>query len=273
MALIKEIEFVFENCETCTVKENAIGDFEISGIETINRRVACNAIDKYQVAKHVKMELFHEGEFALHSFDEPECDSKKVIERIMKYNDITSVCVTFDNGSAEEYLVDYDTGEDEEELGAANLNQHTYLSRLGNLYLVIDKDTFVEQCFDMVDINDEEQMNLKKDLLDIGIKDEPEHPYNEDSLPDFYRYVYLNDATKGSLAMRVPDPDCCWKFVFDKESEPVHFPKTWQYVRSNICTMLDKEDTKLSQIRAEHFAKASAKQDKMRRKESEAHDA
>ena len=52
-------------------------------------------------------------------------------------------------------------------LGANNLNQHTYISNLGNLYLVISEKNTIEDYWDICEINDEKFMRFKFSMHDI----------------------------------------------------------------------------------------------------------
>ena len=79
-------------------------------------------------------------------------------------------------------------------------------------------------------------------MYDIWIKEEIEHEYSENSIPELYRFVYLYDDNNCSLAIRVYDEENEWKFVFDKDSEIIHFPTKWIYPKSNIEEFLNENN-------------------------------
>lgn len=118
MSTIKTIELILENCETIDVT-NAVGDFQLNDIHVSVHRIASNCIAKVLLAKNVFIQLYKDGEFNPHLFD----DKLTPIERLKTYRDITSVVVTYVDGTEETYAVDYDEGEEEGLLGAENINQ------------------------------------------------------------------------------------------------------------------------------------------------------
>jgi hypothetical protein len=158
---IKSIEFIFENCECFTIDAKYFGVFEMSDIQTKIGRIAVNSIAKFTCANHVAMEIFSEADDKYNFYNE-EMASK--LERIRKHSDITSICLTYDDETEEIYYVNY-KDETEGELGTPNVYQKTYLSKSGNLYLVISENNNIEDVFDMTELNDKTTMNLNKKMI------------------------------------------------------------------------------------------------------------
>ena len=228
---LKELEITFENCEYMTIPRNIIGTFRIDGIHDVVSRLAINSICKYKVADTVVMELYKEGDTEYFPFG--SLDEITKFDRLTMYHDITRITVKYKDNTEETFIVKY---EDESETpGADNAYQKTYTSNLGNLYIVIDKNP-LDHWFAMEYINDSEQMDFEKDMLDIGIDEPQMQNYADYNLPDMYRYVYLfDDDGHDCLAMRVYDKDSDWKFVYDPDStNHIHCPIQWMYPDSKM---------------------------------------
>lgn len=141
---IKELTLIFENCEFITIDGKYVGGFELDGIKTRIARIACNSVDKFDVANSIAVEIHKDADKPYMSFGE---EHSSVFERIHEYSDITSIEFTLTNeyegeGVDEQtyqYYVNW-TGESEYE----NTAQSTFVSDSGNLYLIIadGKDVF-----------------------------------------------------------------------------------------------------------------------------------
>lgn len=163
MKNVTKVRIEFENCEDVTIPIQCFGDFYLGDIETRVRRVACNSICQYPIAHEVYFELFAEANTMSSEYPEGFWDTN-VLERIQVFDDITHLTLYFDDNSpAETYAVDYD--DESPALGARNLNQKTYLSDLGNLYVVIQKGKDIKDHFTDFVINDEESIAFKKRII------------------------------------------------------------------------------------------------------------
>lgn len=158
---IKSVEFIFENCEAFNVEAKCFGVLEISDIQTKIGRIAVNSISKFTCANYVAMEIFSEADGKYDFYGE---EMKSKLERIQKYQDITSICFTYDDETKETYYVNY-KDETEGALGAPNVYQKTYLSTLGNLYLVISENDNIADVFDMDEINNKETVDFNKKMI------------------------------------------------------------------------------------------------------------
>lgn len=160
MKTVKEIKIIFENCESFTLQPEDVGQFQLSGITPMIQRIGCNCVAEIQLVKHVEMELFKEANMYYHFWDE---EPRKKFDRLMNWNDITGITLTYDDDSKLELYVSYKDAYDG--LGADNLNQHVYESSLGNLYIVVDETKTIEDCFQMSLIENEDEMSFMRDMV------------------------------------------------------------------------------------------------------------
>lgn len=158
---VKSIDIVLENCEVYTFHREDIGDFEISDIREKIFRCACNAINKYKTAYFVNIELFDTSRFQTTTFDEN--NKTDTFKRILEGNDITQIHIHYEDDTEEQYLVDYN--DLNEALGAPNKNQKSYISDLGNLYVVISEKEQFEDVFNKEKINDKDVVNFHKEMI------------------------------------------------------------------------------------------------------------
>ena len=229
---VKSIELGFENCEVIEFPRNVLGDVHFDNFSFQIKRVASNSISKVEFVDTVVLEIYKEGntEYAPFGFED---EKTAKFERITHYNDITSITICYEDDSEEFYWVDYHTINDN--LGEESDYQKTYLSDLGNLYLVIDKEKGIEDFFDKETINDKDAVSFTKEMYDIGI--EPQYPqnYSKDNLPDMYRYVYLEEGLNQVLAVRVYDNNTGWRYIYENsDREIVDVPEKFIYPTSKI---------------------------------------
>lgn len=245
---LKSISFYFENCEGLSFPANVIGDFETGPFQTKFKRIG-NMISRVEYVDKIFIELFRDGNIPYITSYGEEKPAK--FERLLEYSDIVSIDLEFYDGSKASFYVEYDA--ENEDLGDNNKNQKSMINDYGNLYILIDKDEndivkYIEKINkpSMRFFKDEEAMlNSKHSNYEIGITPEFTHPYSINSLPDLYRYVYLNfdDIKLGihrqSLACRVYDKNENWKFIYPKDNYPIPLPTSWEYVKSNAAESID----------------------------------
>lgn len=163
---LKSITFGFENCEIITIEGKYVCQFLVDNFHTYFSRVACNAIEKVDIAETFAIEIAALADGPYNPFGRVEWGSTK-FKRFLAYNDITSIQFTlYDDDGENEQTYYYWTkwvGDNEE----INDGQYTYLSNLGNLYIVISKDKKFEDFFDKETINDEDAVNLHFDMCDV----------------------------------------------------------------------------------------------------------
>jgi len=166
MKIIKAIELQFENCEGLRLGINVFGYVYLGKIKTEIVRIACNAIVEQDFANEIALEIYSEAE-KLGEWVPSWSNYAPKLRRIMDYNDITHIRILYEDGTEHTYQVDY--REESEALGAPNLNQNTYLSSLGNLYITISKDNNIEDYFPRKYTEDVELVEFNKKMYDIGV--------------------------------------------------------------------------------------------------------
>ena len=158
---IKEIEFVFENCEVINFKPEELGEFHIGNIKECVNRVACNSIAQSKVADDIVIEIFKKAQFkpsVMESGKNIDC-----FKRISDFHDITHFNLIYTDNT-EDYIsvVWEDVGNNDE----MNAYQGEMYSDLDNFYIIISSDKTKEfkDYFDMEEINDKAAMEFKEDM-------------------------------------------------------------------------------------------------------------
>ena len=184
---LKYIEFVFENCDSIKIEGKYIGDFLVDNLETSIKRIACNSIKKMDVANTVVIEIHKDANKERYQFDQNHIKNFKqmTFDRFKEYEDITCIQFELEEDYVEEgqvprreyhdYYVDW-TGDSE----YTNNAQKTYLSKEGNLYIVIADGKNIEDFFVLEEIEDEGYMDFHFSMCDVG---------DEYSDPDRYKNV------------------------------------------------------------------------------------
>lgn len=149
MKFIKGIELVLENCDTITIDSEYIGAIFLDDIKRDIWRCATNAIMDAETADHFAIEIFKEvGNY--NSWLENE--DMSVFDRLTAWQDITSVIVNYNNDEQETFFVHYD---DNNIFCGNNKYQKSYISAVGNLYIVVSKSKNIEDYFEKEYIDDE----------------------------------------------------------------------------------------------------------------------
>ena len=99
----------------------------------------------------------------------------KILSQIIPLfpTDITSIELTLVDENNKETIYQYYVSYEEKEpdkLGSPNIYQSSYISNLGNLYILIDKNKKIDEVIDYNVINDEKNMDFHFTMLDIGEK-------------------------------------------------------------------------------------------------------
>lgn len=172
MRNLQSIEFQFENCEFFGFDAKYIGAFYLGDIRHEISRIACNAICDMDVAYEFCAEIYAEGDGEYRLWR----DETTKFDRILAYDDITSVILKYDDDTEEELYLDYKEAEGEGGmLGADNVNQSSKKSSLGNLYIVVHSYETVDSKFPDSEIEDADKIDFEKEM--IGVND-PE-PFSE----------------------------------------------------------------------------------------------
>lgn len=144
MTKVKEIELVLENCEYIKVPTKHLANLIIEDIDISIRRNAINSIDKLQTANSILIEIIKpETIKTLGLFNEDDEESLSCSKRLIQHEDITSVEVIYDDGSKEEFFVDWNW--DNEYI---NSYQDTQLANNGHLHVLINRKKSLKEYLD-----------------------------------------------------------------------------------------------------------------------------
>lgn len=176
MSRLKSITFVLENCERITISGKYVGYFLVDDIKTSFLRMAANWIDKQEIAKTFVIEIHKDAN--KHNYDSFGFvhSNTTVFDRLNKYADITHICFVLEKESvdnvenevAHEETYCYSVDWISEEPFYINKAQKNYISKCGNMYIVIAEDAEIGDYFDLEEINDQEAMDLHFDMCDVG---------------------------------------------------------------------------------------------------------
>ena len=135
MKNIKAIEFVFENCECITVDSKYIGDLLIEGFETKVRKFGVkDAIREYTSCERIDLIIYKDGNLTVESYG----DKYSVFDRILNWNDITSIYLKYEDDTEQEIFVPWDDENDYYNV-CNNKAQSSFVSE-EHLYITINKD-------------------------------------------------------------------------------------------------------------------------------------
>lgn len=130
MKKIKAIEFVFENLECLTVDSKYIGDFSMEGFETKIMGAGVCTIREYTTCEKIDLVIYKDANITVESYG----DKYKVFDRILSWNDITIICLKYEDDIEREIYVPW-----EGENNYSNKAQSSFISD-EHLYLTINKD-------------------------------------------------------------------------------------------------------------------------------------
>lgn len=147
----------------------------VDDLKTSIKRIASNSIEKMDSANIVAIEIHKDANKERYAFGQNHIEDFKemTFDRFKKYGDITSIQFELEEDYVKErgeprreYYDYYITwfGDSEYE----NEAQKIYLSKSGNLYIVIADKKNIEDFFCLEDIEDEEYMDFHFDMLDVG---------------------------------------------------------------------------------------------------------
>src|SRR5699024_5109648 len=116
----------------------------IEDIDTSVRRIAINSIDKQQSANSIYLQIIKpETIKTLGLFDETVEESLSCSKRLIEHEDITSVEVIYDDGSKEEFFVDWNWDKE-----YVNSYQDTQLANNGHLHVLINRKKSLKEFLD-----------------------------------------------------------------------------------------------------------------------------
>lgn len=171
---LKSITFILENCDYITIDGKYIGDFLVEDIHTSIRRIACNSIEKVVSANTIAIEIHKDANKIRKQFagisDLPDSFAQMTFDTLKCYNDITQIefeLVDEDeldvSGEVYNYYTDWTGNSD-----YVNEAQKSYISKDGNLYIVIADGKQIEDFFDKEDIDNRNYMDFHFSMYDVG---------------------------------------------------------------------------------------------------------
>lgn len=183
---LKNIEFVFENCDVLTIDGKYIGYFLVDDLKTKFARMACNCIGKMEKANIIAIEIHKDANKERYEFGQSQIDEfKQMAFDRFKGNDITSIEFELEEQYVDDgqtphiehysYYVDW-VGDND----YVNEAQSTYISNDGHLYLVIAENKSIEDFFNLKEINDSEYIDYCFDMCDVGDKYSNPDRYNSE---------------------------------------------------------------------------------------------
>lgn len=168
---LKEITFVFENCDYITIDGKYVGHFIVDDIKTSFARMACNYIGKCESTDTFVIEIHKDAnkercELGIEEYKQMTFDR-------FKMGDITSIEFVLEEKKYQYYVnwVGYSD--------YVNDAQSTYISEDNNLYVVIAKNKEIEDFFDLEEIDDGDYMDFYFDMNDVGDEYGNPNRYNE----------------------------------------------------------------------------------------------
>ena len=148
MRLVEKIDVIFEDGDILTISDENVGDMVISSVKKEIRRLAAKEIAEMYYAEKIAFEVFESANALYLPFGHVNETPKSVFGRFLEYGDITHIEVYFDDGTSVLFATDW---KDKTTGGRENLYQKTILAKNGNLYVLIGKDMYTDDYFDIDD--------------------------------------------------------------------------------------------------------------------------
>jgi len=148
MNSVKSVIFEFENFDSVTIESKNIGGFELNDITTIIRRMAGNAIIKYQSPKTFFVEIKSDANILENT---ENYGTRYVFDRLTQYKDITGIELIYEDGQTERYLLPFDSNKYYDDNKLESFKQNKF----GDLYIAIGEN------FNVNDIITEEILNMQ----------------------------------------------------------------------------------------------------------------
>ncbi|KAF6630583.1 hypothetical protein H6F38_14235 [Paenibacillus sp. EKM208P] len=149
MKKLKEVTFGLENCEALSIKGEYIGNFGVENIKSSIRK-HYNNISHFNVCDTFSMAINRGANKGYYAFDTKDEHYKQNTFKRLTQGDIVSVDIIYDDDTKDEFYVHWE-GEND----YLNEAQKTYISELGDLFIVVSKDETVESEFGHWNIDSE----------------------------------------------------------------------------------------------------------------------
>lgn len=165
------IEFIFSDSSSARVRADYIGDFFIDNIQKrINKAHGPRLLEFDDYAQTIAIEIHKSAEKII--IDEYYDITESLFKRLRE-NDVVSIRLEMESDdlplSIHEYKVEWDVDNCN---SRSNKYQHWYISELGHMYIVIDKEKCINDFFDFERINNIGSMNLHFFLHGVKVENE-----------------------------------------------------------------------------------------------------
>jgi hypothetical protein len=158
---LESITFILENCDSITIDGRYIDSFHIEDARTSIFGFNGNNVRETETIHHFAVNICAGANVERYAFglQRPEMGDERVFNRLLEYDDITQVELNLvsnskcDNRKSEGVHYHYDlhwVGDDENN----NAAQKSYLSKTGNLYILVDENRNIRDYFPISDIED-----------------------------------------------------------------------------------------------------------------------
>lgn len=164
---LKSITLCFENCDWITIEGKYIGNMIVDDLHVCFKKIACNYIEKVETANIFAIEIQKDANKERYEFEQMSIEEFKqmTFDRLKEHKDITSIKFEMEEQYVKEgqvpkvdaydYWVNWVGDSDN-----FNEAQTNYISKEGNLYIVIAEGKGIEDFFDMEEINDSASMKF-----------------------------------------------------------------------------------------------------------------
>lgn len=160
---LKEITFIFENCDSITVSGKYIGEFWLSKMKECFGRLAVNHFGSFKVCEQMIIEIHRDADRVRHVFDSPfPYNPHSVFERLSA-GDITSVDAVLENGETVSCSVPWNPDDE-----YTNSWQVSKISKAGHLYISIGEKSNFDEVFPSEEIDDIDTAAFRMDMMGIG---------------------------------------------------------------------------------------------------------
>ena len=164
--IIKNIVFYFENCDSVTIDEKYIGDICLKNFEKKIIKNDKYSIDIQNICNYIFIEIHNSAnvqDYVLNlNINNSKNNKYYIFDRLNQYHDVVAFEITFfddslpENKTFKEFYVTAYTDINPYIFDSGNINQSSYISNLGHLYLLITPNKTIFDVINIDQINNED---------------------------------------------------------------------------------------------------------------------
>lgn len=161
--IIKNITFYFENCDSIMVDGHYIGDICLEDFEKKIIKNNENSIEIQNVCNYIFIEIHNSANTQNYAFNHNlENNKYYIFDRLNQYHDVVAIEITFfdeslsENKTFKEFYITAYTDINPYIFDSGNINQSSYISNFGHLYLLIAPNKTIFDVINIDQINDED---------------------------------------------------------------------------------------------------------------------